>query len=233
MSMERYSKGCRARVQEWLHGWWAHCRLCGQPGTELCADCQDQLPVLAMACPGCARPLAVAGPRCGQCQRRAPAFGRAWAAWHYAAPLDALLPRLKYRGDLALARWLGERMAERLPAGDMAWAEGILPVPLHRWRLVRRGFNQAVELARPCARASGLPLLMHGVRRRRDTPAQVGQSLAARRRNLRGCFEVTAPLPRRLLLFDDVMTTGATVEELARTLRQAGIETRVWAVARA
>ncbi len=233
MSMERHSNGCRARVQAWLHGWWAHCRLCGQPGTELCADCLGQLPVLAMACPGCARPLAGDGQRCGQCQRRAPSFGRAWAAWHYAAPLDALLPRLKYRSDLALARWLGERMAERLPAEDRAWAEGILPVPLHRWRLARRGFNQAVELARPCARASGLPLLLKGVRRRRDTPAQVGQSLAARRRNLRGCFEVTAALPRRVLLFDDVMTTGATVEELARTLRRAGVETRVWAVARA
>ncbi|RMG54134.1 MAG: ComF family protein [Gammaproteobacteria bacterium] len=234
--MERYSKVCVAGVQKALGRLLLCCRLCGMPGHGLCADCRALFPVNLPACPRCATPMpaGTSGQPCGACQRRLPPFARAWSPWRYEPPLDWLLPRLKYHQALEHARLLGSLMAEYLPEADVGWAEAIVPVPLHRARLVRRGFNQALELARPVARYAGLPLLGDAVVRVRDTPAQVGLERAARLRNLKGSFAVRRSLPSRVLLFDDVLTTGATAEALTRALLQAGVEeVRVWAVARA
>jgi ComF family protein len=119
-----------------------------------------------------------------------------------------------------------------------AWREGcdlILPMPLHARRLGRRGFNQALELARPLARAWGLPIEVDALRRVRDTPAQSELDAEARRRNVRGAFQARedAVSGRHVLLFDDVVTTGATVAEAGATLLDAGARAvRVLAVAR-
>ena len=110
----------------------------------------------------------------------------------------------------------------------------LVPVPLHRNRLRRRGYNQAVELARPLGRALGLPVAPRLCRRQRPTPAQAELTGSDRRRNVRGAFAVAAPVPRHVAIVDDVVTTGSTVGELARVLRRAGAErVEVWAVARA
>lgn len=112
-------------------------------------------------------------------------------------------------------------------AGELAHlrhADALLPVPLHPWRHAARGFNQALELARPLARRSGLPLLTITRRVRRTRP-QTGLTAAERRRNLRGAFSVTRRLPcRHPLIVDDVMTTGETCSQLARVLLAAGAE---------
>ena len=113
--------------------------------------------------------------------------------------------------------------------------EAILPVPLHSTRLRERGFNQALELARPMAQALALPLLIHHSQRTRATVAQTSLSAKQRRKNIRGAFQVTQPLPaRHIAIVDDVMTTGQTINELAKTLRKAGAtHIDVWVCARA
>jgi ComF family protein len=111
--------------------------------------------------------------------------------------------------------------AERLPPG----IDAVLPVPLHRFRLMKRGFNQSLELAVPVARALGVPVL-HNVRRRLHTPYQSGSNRAERRRNLKSAFAVRGPLEaRHILIVDDVITTGETCRELAVTLKRSGAET--------
>jgi len=135
-------------------------------------------------------------------------------------PIDQLIQRLKYAHDLSVARALGEIMAD---CADGLGFDAILPVPLHRSRLAERGFNQSVELARPLSRRSGLPMVLEGLRRTRQTPAQAGLSLLARRRNLKGAFAARRRFDGlRVLVVDDVMTTGATLDAVARCLKQAG-----------
>jgi ComF family protein len=210
------------------------CLVCGAPGEsdrDLCAACRADLPWLGTACPRCALPSPAAAP-CPACQRRSPPQAASHALFRYAFPVDHLIAGLKYGHHLSHARLLGDLLAER--AAALGPTDLVLPVPLHPKRLAARGFNQAIELARPVAAARGVPLAIDLVRRVRDTPAQTRLSQAERRRNLRGAFALTGAVPRRVLIVDDVMTTGSTVAALARVLRRGGArEVRVLAVARA
>jgi ComF family protein len=136
---------------------------------------------------------------------------------------------------LSHARLLGELLAGHLATLVGPRPELLLPVPLHPRRQRGRGFNQALELARPIARRLGVRLVADGCRRLRDTAAQSGLDAAARRRNVRGAFAVNTPVGgRRVALIDDVVTTGHTVTEMARVVAAAGAErVEVWCVARA
>ncbi|HHO69436.1 MAG TPA: ComF family protein [Gammaproteobacteria bacterium] len=204
----------------------AACRLCRAPardGLDLCRDCLDDLPWLPPGCPRCALPLdAGAGTPCGACSTRPPAYDGCIALFSYEFPVDHLVQQIKFGADLALARSLGILLLRRLRECGPPAPDRVVPVPLHPSRLSERGFNQARELARPL-RAAGLRLDDRLCRRIRRTPAQAGLPADQRRRNLRGSFEVRGPVAGgHLLLVDDVMTTGATLEELARTLKRAG-----------
>ena len=222
------------RLAAWLLP--PRCLLCGLPGAgglDLCPACRGGLPRLPPACPRCALP-APEGRVCAACLARPPLQAHTAAAFLYASPVDRLLPRLKFHADLAAGRLLS-RLA--LPAFAAApRPQALLPLPLHRARLRRRGFDQALELARPLARALGLPLLTGGLRRQRATAAQSELDARERRRNVRGAFAVPpgVALPAHLALFDDVMTTGATLGEAARVLHAAGVRrVDLWALARA
>jgi len=198
----------------------ARCFLCGKEGggAAVCSVCSTSLPpwqALA-ACPVCALPD-TGGEVCGRCSRRPPAFDRTTAAYLYAFPVEQMVQALKYGDALELAAWLGERLVP--PDGE--W-DLLLPVPLHADRLAERGFNQAIELARPLARR-GLVLRHDVLRRVRATKAQAGLDARSRRRNLRNAFVASGNLRgRRILLLDDVMTTGATLDAAAAALRRAG-----------
>lgn len=175
-------------------------------------------------------------PACGLCLRRPPPFVAAFAAYRYADPVDRWLGSLKFRDGLACGRLLAERLAASAPADLMHDADLLLPVPLHVRRLRERGFNQALELARPLARRHRLPMLPDALRRRRDTPHQLGLDARTRRQNLRGAFVADRPAVqgRRIVLLDDVITTGTTLREAAAELLRAGAaDVRVLAVARA
>jgi len=204
------------------------CLLCGAAGADgmdLCLGCRADLPWPGSACPVCATPLPHPGPApCGACQQRPPAFDAARALLHYVTPVDHLVQQLKFHHRLVVANLFAALMDRALAGGDWRPAP-LMPVPLHASRLRERGFNQALEIARPLARALEVPLLDRHCRRSRATPAQSGLDAATRRRNLRGAFEVVRPIEHdRVTLIDDVMTTGSTLDELASTLKQAGVE---------
>ena len=211
------------------------CLLCREPGhdgRELCATCAAGLPWNRCACLRCAIPLPSAG-TCGACLRHPPPVTETHAAFVYGHPLDRLLPRLKFHRDLAAGRLLAEAMADAfvmLPTPD-----ALVAVSLHRRRLRQRGYDQALELARPLARRLGPPLLHDLLQRTRATSPQSRLDAAARRRNVRGAFVVraTGPLPAHVALVDDVMTTGATLHAAAVALRRAGVQrVDAWVCAR-
>lgn len=225
------------------------CLLCSAPSGRalICTDCADALPRLTPpACPRCAQPGG-AGETCGRCLRHPPHFDRLIAVFPYTFPIDRMVQRLKYGHQLALADWFGRQLAAA--CADVA-ADLIVPMPLHPKRMAERGFNQAAEIARPLAQAlvsharhhqsaaraapTASPALWHGCERVRQTTPQEGLTLRERRRNLRGAFACTADIAsRHVLLIDDVVTTGASADECARTLKLHGAaQVTVAAVAR-
>jgi ComF family protein len=166
------------------------------------------------------------GARCAACSREAPAFDHARAACIYDEHVSDLILKLKHadRTDLSglFARWIARAAADLLPRID-----GVVPVPLHRWRLLRRRYNQAAEIARPLARQARLAYWPDALVRRRSTGTQGGKSGDARRTNVAGAFAVSPAWRRRvegrrILLVDDVLTTGATAEGCALALKAAG-----------
>ena len=174
--------------------------------------------VTARPCPVCAGSISAGAP-CAACRRQRPHFDATFSPCRYAFPADRLIQDLKYGHNLAVARLLGELMlAAPRPTGDV-----IVPVPLADARLRERGFNQAVEIARPLARALRLPLALDLCRRQIETQAQARLPWHVRRRNVRAAFACCGDMVgRRVIVVDDVMTTGATLDELAATLKQAG-----------
>jgi len=222
-------------LQQFAMPW--HCLLCGAAGAQdmdLCTHCAAEMPRNACCCARCALPLPVPAATCGRCQQHAPPWDAAWAPFRYAWPLDRLETRYKFAGDLAAGRVLAT-LWQREPRPP-ALPQALLAVPLHAGRLRRRGYNQALELAKPLARTFGLPLHARALRRVRATDAQSELDAGSRRRNVRGAFAL-APglrLPAHVAVIDDVMTTGATLAECARVLKHAGVQrVDVWALARA
>lgn len=172
---------------------------------------------------------------CGACLRRPPPFDAAYAAFRYAWPADRLLQQFKFHGHLATGRALALALADYLALRHAEAPDLIVPVPLHRRRLARRGFNQAAELARVLGPAFGAPVRPLALRRVRATVSQRGLGGAARRRNLRGAFRCTGAVAGlHVALVDDVVTTASTASEIARSLRRAGAaRVSVYALARA
>ena len=213
------------------------CLLCGAAGTngiDLCGDCAAELPRNRSCCARCALPLATLAARCGECQRHEPPWDAAWAPFRYGWPLDRLESRYKFSGDLAAGRVLSSMWRRESCPVDLP--DVLLCVPLHRSRLRQRGYNQALELARPLAHALHVPLRHDVLQRRRRTDAQTELDAVSRRRNVRGVFALREGLvlPAHVAILDDVMTTGATLAECARVLKRAGVaRVDVWALARA
>jgi ComF family protein len=212
------------------------CLVCGQSGAQgldLCEACAAALPWNHTACPRCALPTPHGDP-CGDCLQTPPPVARTCAAFVYGFPLERLVPRFKFHQDLAAGRLLAELMLRPLAATERPQA--VVPIPLHPTRLRARGYDQALELARPIARALDLPLLADALVRQRQTAPQSELDALARRRNLRGAFALQpgAALPSHVALLDDVMTTGATLHAATKVLLRAGVQrVDAWVCARA
>jgi len=215
------------------------CELCvGRTrGALLCDACAEALPRVGAACPVCALPSA-RDTACGACLALPPPYAGTIAAFAYAFPVDRLLQRIKYGGRIALAQWAGAALGAAVRdtfAGRIGHArpDRIVALPLAVSRQRDRGFNQAREIAVRVSRGTGLPLAAP-LARITAGPPQTALPWAERRRNVRGAFAVRGPVRgARIALVDDVMTTGATLAEAARTLLAAGAEqVECWVVAR-
>ncbi len=213
------------------------CAEAGADGHDLCVDCQRALPWNRCACAHCGLPMPEPVAACGRCLKKPPPLDRVHAAFRYGFPVDRLLPRFKFHHDLAAGRELADAMHAALTDAvsiDADRPQALLAVPLHPKRLRQRGYNQALELARPLAKAFAIPLLHDSLRRIRDIAPQSGLGALARRRNPRGAFAVGSDaMPSHVALVDDVMTTGATLHECARVLKRAGVQqVDAWVAAR-
>lgn len=212
------------------------CPLCRAPGDGLCPRCHASLPHNDHACARCALPLPAAAPPgtlCRDCQQGPLRVDRVLAPLCYQSPVDDLVSQFKYHRRLALGRVLARLLGDAVEAQSVAHPDLLLPVPMAGRGLRERGFNQAAEIARLLGMRFALPWSATHLQRLHQGRRQRVLDRAARQRNLRHAFRCLAPMPRHVALIDDVVTTGATVDEIARVLQAAGVERiDVWAAAR-
>jgi ComF family protein len=209
------------------------CVLCGAPSPgAFCMACDATFwNERKMRCRGCAVPLpglrhAANDYLCDTCQRTPPSFDATLALADYHAPLDDLVRGLKFRAHLAIADEFAMRLArvaeDRLDVDD-DWPDVVVPVPLSRQRLIARGYNQAWQIAKPLARALDVKADATLLYRTLHTAPQSRLGTSERQRNVAHAFALTrAVRGQHIALVDDVMTTGATLEALAHTLKAAG-----------
>lgn len=218
------------------------CVLCGyttHATTNLCQPCQQSLPILSHACPQCAQflPSSSESFLCGACLAYPPPFDNTYALFPYKAPIIQLIIQLKFRHQLSIAQTLGSLMAQAI---ETTWYKNkplpdlIIPMPLHKTRLKERGFNQALEIGRPIAKAHALRLDIKGIERRKATAAQSGLSAQDRKKNISQAFAARRSYAGlSVAVLDDVITTGHTMTEFCKILKQNGAKSiDVWCCAR-
>lgn len=229
-------KGCIKVYNKLVVLFGNHCFLCANrsEGPEtICPACLIDLPFNTTACPACARPN-TASRLCAACLNLPGSPGRighsgvfinkSRALFQYHYPVNHIIQCMKFRQCIELANYLGGMMGEIFFNDDTARPDCIIPVPLHTRRLISRGYNQSVELARPLAKQLGVNLDTYSCKRVRNTIPQSDLPAKKRQGNVRNAFSVTQGINyNHVLLIDDVITTGSTVNELARTLYKAGV----------
>ncbi|MBK3466761.1 ComF family protein [Pseudomonas sp. MF6776] len=208
-----------------------NCLLCDEPAEAempICVACEAEMPWLGEHCQTCALPLPEAGLTCDGCLLEPPAYEQVAVPWRYDFPVDSLITRFKHNAKWPFGHLLADVLSQYLQHRfdkDLPRPDALLPVPLAAKRLRQRGFNQAAMLARWLSRQLDLPCEENVVHRIQDTSAQQDLDAKARKRNLRNAFALTSDANvkgRHLALVDDVLTTGATAQALARLLMNAG-----------
>ena len=216
------------------------CLLCGKLTgiqQDLCPACRSRLPVNDHHCRSCAQPLPSSildGSLCGRCQKKPPFYDRCFAPFRYQDNLTSLHHNFKFHHKLAAGRLMAELMCERLAISSSQLPQLLIPAPLHARRLSERGFNQAQELARILSEQLSIPVDSHSLCRTRHTQAQSSLPKKERRQNIRSAFALTAKIDTpHVAIIDDVMTTGLTVNEIAKILRASAVsEIEIWVFAR-
>ena len=226
-----------------------HCQLCGnthglQCKGQLCAACAGDIHINDHACRICAVPLPTVGITeknlsdiCMQCIKSPPVYDTCWSPFVYAQPLEWMIQQLKFNAKLNYASLLSALMSANLPRNinEEVKPDAIIPMPLHNKRLKQRGFNQSQLLIKPIAKALQIPLDLTSCRRIRDTEHQTGKNARHRQQNIKKAFKfINRKNYQHVIIFDDVVTTGSSVSELSRELKQAGVlRVDVWSLARA
>ncbi len=232
----RYFLNKRAKIGQLLPP--QSCVLCGAVSNHTsawCAACDAGMPHLYMPlCPICALPSPL-GAMCGHCIKTPPHFNRTVAVFGYTFPLDKLIQALKYGERLELAHSFADQLAQHI----IIRPDSMIAMPLHPARLQERGFNQSLELARRLEKKLHIPVLTNVCERVRDTPPQSTLSRNARNKNMQQAFACTKNFStqdlsgQHIAIVDDVMTSGASLNEVARVLRAAGAsEVSAWVIAR-
>ncbi len=247
--MELFKRLTASHLLAWLYP--SRCLLCQQPGLDnkdICSDCYQRLPWNQQYCQWCAVPLAHASANdtpgiCGKCQQKRPFFDQVYSVFRYEADIPGMIHQLKFNQRLSYARLLGGMLAEKVSAlaADQnsevitTKPDCLLPVPLHQKRLRKRGFNQSVELAKSLAVQQAIRLDTQTLVRCRETQAQSGLDARQRQKNIKAAFAVTKPVTvKHVAIVDDVVTTASTVNEVARILKQHGVQrVDVYCLARA
>ena len=215
-----------------------YCLLCNEKtdcARSLCAVCEWQLPWLGHNCRCCARPLThLHAHHCGICLSRMPPIDQTWCCFHYQSPIKQWISQYKFNQQLhfqtLFTHWLYQKILSANSVIDV-----IIAVPIHRKRLKQRGFNQCVLIARALAKLLNLRYEDHLLIRHQHTAAQMTLPAKLRQKNIRGCFQVTQPVEGlKILIIEDIITTGSTIIEAAKTLKASGANAvTVLAIARA
>ncbi|OGT33384.1 MAG: hypothetical protein A2W28_03030 [Gammaproteobacteria bacterium RBG_16_51_14] len=201
------------------------CILCGIDCTDaLCSGCSLDLPYNRHSCPRCALPTPE-NRICARCLQKPPCFQSCTVMYNYQYPVDSLIREMKFKQHPEFAHVLGYHLAAKLGAHCKIQAEVLIPVPLHKYRLLQRGYNQSLELAKVLRRYLGIPIDNDCCQRIYDTPPQISLPARQRKANVRGAFSLSGTHDyQHILIVDDVITTGSTVNEIASLFVKAGIQ---------
>lgn len=215
------------KIQQWILPY--TCIICGKPSKikrDLCYACQQDLPWNKHACKQCGLALEQAAIKCGQCLQRSPSFNQTLALFRYEDPIDKFIVQLKFYHKFLYIKLLSELMIECLQT--MQWdfiPELIIPMPLHKQRLRERGYNQALELAKPLSKSLHIPIDIENCQRIKATLAQTSLPFEERKRNVKNAFDINQSFKAKsVMLIDDVITSGETCQSFSLALKQAGVE---------
>ncbi|OUR84267.1 phosphoribosyltransferase [Cycloclasticus sp. 46_120_T64] len=210
------------------------CQQAGQHGLDLCPACRRELSPIELGCSICGIELSTANAVCGRCLKSPPAFNRVEAPYRYQGSARFLIQQLKFQSKYCCARIIGSLMASHLKPLNKT-PDALMAVPLHIKRLSERGFNQSELIAQHLQQQLKVPLRNQPLTRLRNTAKQSSLHADDRRNNIHQAFSYQASDKiNSIAIIDDVVTTGATADELAKTLKQAGVEkVEIWAFARA
>lgn len=215
----------------------ASCLSCAQPFAEndypLCHSCYATLPFQRFACRRCGQNIASQQDGCGRCLAHPPPYDECFCAFEYRNPISKLVRDFKYHQRPELATPLAQLMARELTAQAVSLPDLVLSVPVHTSRLRSRGYNQSSLLSKKLALLLDIDYQANLLKKTNNTPPQAELSLQQRANNLQGCFALTTQIKaKHVALVDDVVTTGATASEIAKTLKRNGVDyVQVWGVA--
>jgi ComF family protein len=213
------------------------CHLRSDTNRDLCSFCKNELPWILNPCTQCgARLTGVLLQKCGGCLKSPRPFDQTIALFHYENPIVSLIKKLKFHNNLVYARVLGQLLVDRIIKhySEQCLPEYIIPIPLHCNRLKERGYNQALELARPISKTLGIPIEYTSCQRVIATQPQTSLSAEQRNKNIRNAFQVAAEFnTNHVAVIDDVITTSSTMTEFCNTLRKRNIaKIDVWCIAK-
>ncbi|MGE4594134.1 MAG: ComF family protein [Gammaproteobacteria bacterium] len=197
-----------------------NCIVCAEPSSRVvCQACEDEFGVQEQRCLSCAAPLNQSLDYCGNCLRTSPSFHHAYTLYDYEDVIAYLIKKMKYDARLSVAQFFSEKIAEKI--GEMQALghhyDVIIPMPLHKNRLRERGYNQVVEMLRGLDKKGVVDTT--SVQRLKSTAPLTDLPLAQRKKEIKGAFSLAEPLThKRILLVDDVMTSGSSLNELAKTI---------------
>lgn len=213
------------------------CPLCYQNHNNshsICPGCTNDLPWLKQVCQHCSLPLTETNnkhPVCAQCLKKAPSYDKVCAAFFYQFPVNLMIMQAKFNNKVHYLNLLAQLLLPRLQASTRP--EILVPVPMHRQRLLQRQFNQAAIISRCLSHHTGVPSHNKLLLKTSNTEQQSQLDAAQRQRNLRNSFSCQQTPPQHVAVIDDVVTTGTTANEIARTLKRAGCgRVDIWTLAR-
>jgi ComF family protein len=214
----------------------ALCVLCQQYHRgrfAVCEPCHTLITPLGPACRHCAEPLPDAAFLvCGRCCQKKPWVDSVFTAYRFEEPLRTLMHEFKYRQGLHLSSYFSQLMLNALPS-DLYKTDCLVPVPMHPKRIRQRGFNQSAVLTKQLSRALKLPFSLSYCRKMTNTAPQASLNATERKKNLRGVFQAKQGSYQHITLIDDLLTTGSTANELAKTLKAQGVQqVNLWCCAR-